>query len=67
MLCLPFPGACSKKESALLPGEIVLNASDLPGPIMEWKWILNSGRILTVNLDNPLLPWSRVRDGLQTA
>lgn len=56
MLCLPFPGACSKEESALLPGEIVLNASDLPGPIMEWKWILNSGRILTVNLDNPLLP-----------
>lgn len=56
MLCLPFPGACSKEESALLPGEIVLTASDLPGPIMEWKWILNSGRILTVNLDNPLLP-----------
>lgn len=64
--CL-FAGACSKEQSALLPGEIVLNVSELPGPIMEWKLALNSERILTVNLDNPLLPWSRVRDGLQTA
>ena len=28
-------GACSKKESALLPGEIIVNASELPGPIQD--------------------------------
>ena len=67
--CCAFllPGACSKEESALLPGEIVVNASELPGPIMEWELTLTSERILTVNLDNPLLPWSRVREGLQKA
>lgn len=67
--CCAFllPGTCSKEESALLPGEIVLNASELPGPIMEWELTLTSERILTVNLDNPLLPWSRVREGLQKA
>lgn len=64
--CL-LPGACSKEESALLPGEIVLNASELPGPIMEWKLTLTSERILTINLDNPLLPWVRVCEGLQKA
>lgn len=67
MLRLPFAGRGSKEESALLPGEIVLNASELPGPIMEWELTLTSERILTVNLDNPLLPWSRVREGLQKA
>lgn len=60
-------GTCSKKEPALLPGEIVLNASELSGPAMEWKTDPASERILTINLDNPLLPWSRVREGLQKA
>lgn len=34
---------------------------------MEWKMETASERILTINLDNPLLPWSRVREGLQEA
>ena len=60
-------GTCSKEEPALLPGEIVLNASELPGSVMEWKMEPASERILTINLDNPLLPWSCVHKGLQEA
>ena len=45
--------ACSKQGSALLPGEIIVNASELPGPIQEWKTDSACERCLTINLDNP--------------
>ena len=60
-------GACSKKESALLPGEIIVNASELPGPIQEWKTDSACERCLTINLDNPSLPWFRIAEGISEA
>ena len=45
--------ACSKQGSALLPEEIIVNASELPGPIQEWKTDSACERCLTINLDNP--------------
>lgn len=59
--------ACSKQGSALLPGEIIVNASELPGPIQEWKTDLACERCLTINLDNPSLPWFRIAEGISEA
>lgn len=59
--------ACSKQGSALLPGEIIVNASELPGPIQEWKTDLACERCLTINLDNPTLPWFRIAEGISEA
>ena len=59
--------ACSKQGSALLPGEIIVNASELPGPIQEWKTDLACERCLTINLDNPSLPWFRISEGISEA
>ena len=59
--------ACSKQGSALLPGEIIVNASELPGPIQEWKTDLACKRCLTINLDNPSLPWFRIAEGISEA
>lgn len=65
-ICFLF-GTCSKEEAALLTGEMVVNASELPGPIREWKMESASERRLIINLDNPDLPWSHVSAGMAEA
>ena len=65
-ICFLF-GTCSKEKVALLPGETVVNASELPGPIQKWKRDSASERILTIYLDCPGLPWSHVAEGMAEA
>lgn len=60
-------GTCSKEEAALLPGETVVNASELPGPLREWKTDSASERRLVIHLDHPGLPWSHVGAGMAEA
>lgn len=60
-------GTCSNEETALLPGETVVNASELPGPIREWKTDSAPERRLVIHLDNPGLPWSHIGTGMAEA
>lgn len=60
--------ACTGKQPGALPGEVMVNASDLPNGIVDQEFhSLNVKRSLIINLDKPELPWSIVARGLMKA
>ena len=65
LFILPF-FECIHDKPYSLTSDVVVNASELPGPIPVWKTLpADSGRLLIINLDHPELPWKHVSRSIQ--
>ena len=67
LFILPF-FECIHDKPYSLTSDVVVNASELPGPLPVWKTLpTDSGRRLIINLDHPELPWAHVSRSIQEA
>ena len=67
LFILPFL-ECIRDKPCSLPRGVVMNASELPGPIPFWKTLpADSGRCLTINPNHPELPWAHGARSIEAA